>query len=422
MSTTTQAIYSRSLKHIIKTLEEADAQLKPSAIVQLIKEAGVKPEDLEPWQDFDHPVEDSYGRNLIYQGDNFELLTMSWNPGDFSTIHDHGHTVWGAVQIFGAAEHATFRYDDGYLTTLARWQVNPGDVLGVSHALIHQMGNPTNTPFVSLHVYGADQHFDEITGDARIFDLDNEEIQRHSGGVFFDLKPHQVNSISGGLESDYATQLRHRVELVRRMLKMNEAGFDNQEELTAALQRTFSTAQLPKLQAELEEYVDEKGHAQNSIYWKNLNNELKEAAALQAHVKQKEEVGDNFHEYAQMYDALICQPMLESFMADYLHHFKETYEPELAEKTIISLGVGTGLIEEFMINEMDIPYENIYGIDVSSAMVGEAAKRIKAEVGDVLTLDPDIKLWDVAYSGLNVFHYIGYEKLEEAITKTPFYR
>ena len=200
MITTEKPKIGDTLKGIIHNLTE-EKNLNPSAIVRIIKNANVQAEDLKNWEDFDHPRVDSYGRKLIYQGDNFELMTMSWRPGDFSAIHDHGQAKWGAVQIFGPAEHATFRLEDGYLSTLARWKITPGKVLGVSHSLIHQMGNPTKDQFfVSLHVYGANYKIENITGDARIFDLEKGNIQRVDGGVFFGLPESEINSIDDNIK------------------------------------------------------------------------------------------------------------------------------------------------------------------------------------------------------------------------------
>ena len=84
--------------------------------------------------------------------------------------------------------------------------------------------------------------------------------------------------------------------------------------------------------------------------------------------------------------------------------------------------VERALTEEFLIHELEIPYENLYGIDISEAMVTEARKRIQADPGDVLHLDPSIRLWDIAFSGLNVFHYLDHTRLEEAIQKNGGYR
>jgi len=412
-----EAKISSSVLRIISALQEAE-NLNVNAITRILMDANVKAEDLLEWQMFNHSPEDSYGRKLIYQADHFEILTMSWDPGDFSTIHDHGNTKWGAVQIFGPAEHATFRLEDDHLSTIARWQVNTGDVLGVSHTLIHQMGNPhKDQSFISLHVYGVDTKTENITGDSRIFDLDKNQIQRVDGGVFYALPESEINATEAGITSDFHTSLRHMIELSRRYLKMDGPGRNNQK-TRDALKKTFSTDQLPQLLSELATVTDANGHVQNSIYWRKLNNDLREASILQNEVKQELNSGDNFHAYAKMYDGLICQPMLDSFIANYLSFFKENFISDLSNKTMISLGVGTALVEEYMINHLGIQHKNLYGIDISESMVLEARKRIQADVGDVLTLDPDIRLWDIAYSGLNVFHYLDHTHLEDAIVKT----
>ena len=51
-------------------------------------------------------------------------------------------------------------------------------------------------------------------------------------------------------------------------------------------------------------------------------------------------------------------------------------------------------------------FKELYGIDISSAMIEIAKGRTSADVGDVLGLDPQLVKWDLAYSGFNVFQYI----------------
>jgi hypothetical protein len=51
-------------------------------LLDLVANAKVKPEDLEPWADYDHPSTDSYGRRLVCHGGHFELMVMTWLPAD----------------------------------------------------------------------------------------------------------------------------------------------------------------------------------------------------------------------------------------------------------------------------------------------------------------------------------------------------
>ena len=126
---------------------------------------------LHPWQEFDHPVTNSYGRSLVYQGRSSELMVMSWLTGDFSEIYDHGQAQWGAVQIFGPAQHLTFELRGSLLKQISNEVVQPGTILGVSRELIHQMGNPSNERFLSLHLYGTMEPSEKITGGARNYDV-----------------------------------------------------------------------------------------------------------------------------------------------------------------------------------------------------------------------------------------------------------
>ena len=200
------SILPDSIQKIVDKLK-VEKELKPCKIIQLVNEASVGEEDILPWEDFNHPTQDSYGRKLLYHGGTFEVTVNSWLPGDYSAIHDNGKAKWGAIQVFGPAEHAVFRLEDDKLTTVTRTRVKSGDVLGVNQMMIHQLGNPTiDQNILSLHIYGTDEDNDDITPPfSRIYALEKNEIQIHAGGKFFALNNHEVNSIKSGITSDYLT-------------------------------------------------------------------------------------------------------------------------------------------------------------------------------------------------------------------------
>jgi SAM-dependent methyltransferase/predicted metal-dependent enzyme (double-stranded beta helix superfamily) len=403
---------SPTIENIIEKLETEDPK-KPSEVVSLLKKIKINQEDLIDFADFDHPSKDSYGRKMVYQSDNFEVMVMSWNPGDISAIHDHGHTQWGAVKIFGRAEHATFRWDDEQLHTLARWTVNEGDIVGVGHSLIHQMGNIDQKPFLSLHIYGTLEKSENITGDARIFDLNNKVIQRVDGGAFFNLREKDIKVTQTGPKGDFPTFLRHQIELYKR----KTAAGDN--DANDICNKIFSIENRSELLEHLGEVSDsETGKHSNSLQWKILINELKVAAELQNESNIPETEADSFHKYAEIYDHVIGHTSLDSFMKSYIDFFQTQYKFDFSSKKTISVGCGTGLVEEFIKSKYDIPHNNIYGMDLSSSMVSEARKRINADTGDIMELDPNIRKWDLVFSGLNVFQYIEFNKLESAIEKT----
>ncbi|MDH3639348.1 MAG: cysteine dioxygenase family protein [Gammaproteobacteria bacterium] len=204
------------LTRLVDTLE-CVTSFDAAQAATMLAEVDVSNADLSPWYDFDHPVRDSYGRLLVKRGSNFELMVMSWAPGDYSAIHDHGVAEWGAVRYFGAADHIVFTESAGLLSLERRMTMRIDDVFAVDHTLIHLMGNPTETPFVSLHLYGRADSAESITGGARIFELYENKIQRTDGGVFFCLPEGDIERRESCPDADPETRILHHKLMLDRI-------------------------------------------------------------------------------------------------------------------------------------------------------------------------------------------------------------
>ncbi len=195
------------LQKLVDILTEVTqtSTLTPKAIKEIVAQAAVAPEDLLPYADFDHPVEDCYGRKMVYDGGKFEVMAMSWNPNHYSSIHNHGYTEWGIVQVFGPAHHMMYHLKDRMLHTSVREILSPGAIIKVNNALIHQMGNPTTERFQTLHIYGCNSKDGDITADATNFDLEFNRTVETTGGAFFNLPEDQYYSVKEGLSADEDT-------------------------------------------------------------------------------------------------------------------------------------------------------------------------------------------------------------------------
>lgn len=411
-----EAQLPQSIQDIIRQIEQLE-NFSPHAIRLILRNSSVTSQELEPWADFEHSAADAYGRKMIYNGAYYEIMCMAWSPGDFSAIHDHGYTEWGAVKVFGEMEHASFMLRDGILSTLSRNSLKAGQVLAVGHDLIHQMGNSGEKELLTLHVYGnVDGRNGVITADARLFEASKNVVQRVDGGVFFHLPPSEIKREEKGIRADFMTALRNDVESLRRFEKMKQASLpvDTSHE-DFLKKRLFSADAFPELIEDLEEQLDENGFSLDSLYWKNLCKELKEAALQQAKYKQDREDSDAFASYAELYDEVIGRPCLKSFMSAYWDFVIERYDIHSASTELFSIGCGTAIIEDFLIKEKGFDYNKVYGMDLSEGMVKEARKRIRADIGNALELDPKLKQWDLVYCGLNVFQYLNQAFLEAAI-------
>ena len=122
--------------------------------------------------------DDCYVRHLLHKDplNRFIVLALVWMPGQITPVHDH--SCWGVMGLVdGSLEEVCYeRLDDGSRPGYCELEESRGtDVSkgGVAYLLppyeeIHRIGNTSNRPTVSLHVYGRDLDeinvFDPATG------------------------------------------------------------------------------------------------------------------------------------------------------------------------------------------------------------------------------------------------------------------
>lgn len=188
------------LVDLIGNTIEAEGKLSPKRAKEVVLEADVQLEDMMEYADFGHAVEDCYGRKLVHDAGNFEVMVMSWEPGDYSSIHNHGYTEWGVVQVFGNTHHFLYNLKDEKLSFAKKEMLASGTAIKVNNALIHQMGNATSERYMTLHVYGANTLDGDITADAKNFDLEFDRIALTCGGAFFNLPEEAIHSVIGNVK------------------------------------------------------------------------------------------------------------------------------------------------------------------------------------------------------------------------------
>jgi cysteine dioxygenase len=107
-----------------------------------------------------HFLDDDYARNLVLRTPHFELLVLCWRPGQTSTIHDHAGSL-NAIRVrTGELTSRVFRPvtdaapGAGPVELASDDRVGPGEALiGVDRDGIHQLGNMSDEPLVTVHVY-----------------------------------------------------------------------------------------------------------------------------------------------------------------------------------------------------------------------------------------------------------------------------
>ncbi|MEZ4922687.1 MAG: cysteine dioxygenase family protein [Crocinitomicaceae bacterium] len=198
--------------------------LSPTEIRNYIREANIQKEDLLDWADFDHNINEGYGRKLVYKQDHYEIMVMSWAPFDSTAVHDHGYTSWGAVQVFGELEHITFDYEDQYLTIDLKEKLSAGEIITVNNDMIHQMVNYHNKRALSLHVYGTDKDVESVTSSAQLYNVSNGQVELVDGGVYYDLKECDYILKGEEFETDRLTEIAHYTLLLQHYFKTGNKG------------------------------------------------------------------------------------------------------------------------------------------------------------------------------------------------------
>ncbi len=89
--------------------------------------------------------DDRYTRVALHVGSTFEVRLLGWRPGQSSAVHGHGNAN-GAMRVLrGRVQERRLGLADRHLAE--------GDVAVVEPGVFHQIGNVTDAPCFTLHVY-----------------------------------------------------------------------------------------------------------------------------------------------------------------------------------------------------------------------------------------------------------------------------
>lgn len=243
-----------SISNLVEKIGKRQS-FEPEEIIEIITQSNISEKELLDWADFKHPKSEGYGRKVIYQCDHFEILVMSWAPNDFTAIHNHGYTEWGAVQCFGKLEQTTFELNEGILSTLFKEKIHANEIFAVNQDLIHQMGNPYDTNAISLHVYGTSKKVKNVTENSLLFEVGKNQIQLVSGGVIYDLPEKEITVMNRDLHADRLTLIGHYSQLLNFYLKTGKKGPQYQSAVNYFLDRSFESRLISELEMDSKEVL-----------------------------------------------------------------------------------------------------------------------------------------------------------------------
>jgi cysteine dioxygenase len=101
---------------------------------------------------------ENYQRQILYRDSNCEIILVCWQPGQFSSIHDHGDSLNVTRVYRGVLTSRTFTRNDSATETLSTLLLDekylqPGELIGVDRAQIHQLANTSEENLITLNFY-----------------------------------------------------------------------------------------------------------------------------------------------------------------------------------------------------------------------------------------------------------------------------
>ena len=131
-------------------LEQSDIRTRD--LVALLQSIEVSDAEIQSLmcEDLAHP----YGRKVILNHDNLEIMVATWTRGVPCAPHDH-HDSRSAIRVLqGRSHHKMFRCHEGHLIETLSEYKSKGDVLLCPPRQIHAMGDDAaEKSLVTLHAY-----------------------------------------------------------------------------------------------------------------------------------------------------------------------------------------------------------------------------------------------------------------------------
>ena len=115
-----------------------------------------------------------YNRMALHSTDDYQMLILSWGPGQKSEVHNHRGSQCVIRVLSGVAEETVYMPTAGGFFETNTKHYGAGSVFGGEDADIHCVGPPQNgvEPLVTLHVYRP------ALTDMELFDIVNDRLVR----------------------------------------------------------------------------------------------------------------------------------------------------------------------------------------------------------------------------------------------------
>jgi uncharacterized NAD(P)/FAD-binding protein YdhS/predicted metal-dependent enzyme (double-stranded beta helix superfamily) len=141
------------LRAFLAELEALGGRMTADAVIEILARSGLDIDDVAP---FVAAQQDTYSRRRVARTEAYEVLVMTWLPGQGSGAHDHAGSVSAFKILRGTAHETSFAPDaDSLVHPIGTRELHQGEVGLDAGDLVHAVRNDCSRkePLVSIHVY-----------------------------------------------------------------------------------------------------------------------------------------------------------------------------------------------------------------------------------------------------------------------------
>ena len=104
-------------------------------------------------------ADEGYQRNIIKKTEFYELVAISWTPGQETPIHDHTGSDCAFLIVEGTSTETIYRLDsEGLAEPIKVRTYFPGEICAAEEPDIHKISNDEESELINLHVYTPPLH------------------------------------------------------------------------------------------------------------------------------------------------------------------------------------------------------------------------------------------------------------------------
>ncbi|MGD0501729.1 MAG: FAD/NAD(P)-binding protein [Steroidobacteraceae bacterium] len=141
------------MRTLLDALDSLGAAITGDAVVEILARSRLDIDDVAPYIT---RQPDTYARRRVARTETYEVLVMTWLPGQGSGAHDHAGSVSAFKILQGTAHETRFaRACDSLVDPISAGELQQGEVGLDAGDVIHAVRNDGSSkePLVSVHVY-----------------------------------------------------------------------------------------------------------------------------------------------------------------------------------------------------------------------------------------------------------------------------